>query len=324
MSRHPMILQARNSFLKMIPLIIAGISTSHAQEQHLYACVDAKELVELRMDGTSRVYAEFKGAKRGIDVDEDGVLWVAGTSSLYRVDRHENETPASIENGGVKEFATGLRSCLGMAIDPNGDFWIAEHHDGVVKIERETGNKTRIKVNGGAYSVERGPNGRMYVSRQSGQTVFEFMPDGTPTRGTKDAPEPLIAGYGNGHRSIVFDVNGDILLLYGKEIARFGPDGQYLGTFFDWDGEPAHGGTMTRDEFIARGIWHPMDLAVAQDGTVFSSDNGYNKKEGEKVGGGIYRYKPDGTRELIFETQTRVNWMTFWPRTKVTSANSQE
>jgi hypothetical protein len=203
-----------------------------------------------------------------------------------------------------------------MAIDPNGDFWIAEHFDGVVKIERVSRKKTYINVGGGAYSVERGPNGHLYVSRQNKNTVYEFLPDGTPVHGAADAPVPLIKDYGNGHRSIVFNTAGDILLIQGKEISRFDSNGKYLGTFFDWDGDAAHDGKMTREEFIARGIWHPMDLAVDAKGMVYSSDQAY-KSADEQVGGAIYKYNKNGSRELFFETKFRVNWMTFWPRSGV-------
>ena len=298
-------------------LTLASWASAFAEEQHLYAAGDAAAIYKITLDGKASVFAAI-GAK-GIDMDADGTLWAVNSGGeLYCIKPTPDGSPATLENGHITLFADGIKSPLGMAIDPNGDFWIAEHYDGVVKIARATKEKTKINVGGGAYSVERGPNGRMYVSRQNGKTIYEFLPDGTPTKGTKEAPEPFIEGYGNGHRSIVFDLNGDILLLYGAEIARFDARGKYLGAFFKWDGKAAHAGTMTRAEFIARGAWHPMDLAVDQNGTVYSSDNGYTAKNGDKVGGAIYRFKKDGSRELFFETKTRINWMTVWPRTPIT------
>lgn len=330
---HPIPRRVQKTFLRVVALFAFWGTGLQADEpkQHLYAGTDTRNLYKVSLDGTAEVYAILPGAARGIDVDEDGTLWVATASKLYRVARHEDTEPATVQNGGVTEFASGFEQCRGMAIDGDGNFWIAERGNGekglgMIRVDRRTGEKRLIKekasdVRGNIYSVERGPNGNLYASAQSGHTVTEFRPDGTPVRGTPDRPEPLISGYGAaGHRAIVFDVNGDILFIGAEGLERFDSDGNHLGTFFDWTGEGFREGTLDRADFIARGAKHPMDLAVDQNGIVYGSDDGYDKKEGQEVGGAIYRYKRDGSRDLFFEAGPRVNWMTFWPRTRISVA----
>jgi sugar lactone lactonase YvrE len=309
-------------------LCVSGSRLAAADpEQHLYAGI-GPHLHQFSLDGKSRIYATLPGVLSGFDVDEDGTFWATTGNKLYRVDRHSNEAPATVQNKGVTEFATGLGQCRGMAIDPNGDFWIADRGKGdrsigIIKIDRQTGGKTLIKeksddVKGNIYSVERGPNGNLYASAQSGHTVTEFKPDGTPVRGTPEKPEPLISGHGAaGHRAIVFDVNGDILFIGVDGIERFDSNGTHLGTFFKWTGEGFNDGKLDRADFIARGAKHPMDLAVDQNGIIYGSDNGYDKKKGQEVGGAIYRYHKDGSRELFFEAGPRPNYLTFWPRTRI-------
>ncbi len=319
------VLQA--GLLLLAQLYFSGLGLAAAQpEQHLYAGIQSK-LYEFSLDGKFRIYATLPGVLSGFDVDEDGTFWATTGNKLYRVDRHSNESPATVQNKGVTEFANGLGQCRGMAIGPNGDFWIADRGKGdrsigIIKIDRQTGEKTLIKeksdeVKGNIYSVERGPNGNLYASAQSGHTVTEFKPDGTPVRGTPEKPEPLISGHGAaGHRAIVFDVNGDILFIGVDGIERFDSNGTHLGTFFKWTGEGFNDGKLDRADFIARGAKHPMDLAVDQNGIVYGSDNGYDKKKGQEVGGAIYRYNKDGSRELFFEAGPRPNYLTFWPRTR--------
>ncbi len=299
------------AFLVLISVLgVSSGAEGSFEGQFLYIGADRGYVARVAPDGTLSRYAEVEGATRGLAMDEDGTLWVATSRGhLFRVEPGPEGKTATIANGAVTRFAEGIRSPLGMDIDPNGDFWIAEHYDGVVKVERATGKKDYINVEGGAYSVERGPNGHMYVSRQNGNTVYEFLPDGTPVRGTVADPEPLIAGYGNGHRSICFTPEGDILLIWRKEISRFSADGQCLGTVFDW--EKADG--FDRARFIKNGMKHPVDLAVDARGNLYGSDRAYASAGKLIVGGTVFRYKEDGTRELFVEIQGGVNWMTFWP-----------
>jgi len=303
------------TMMTCVPAVLVAVSLGVAgEEQHLYVAEDAGNIYRLALNGVSTLYAEIPGPNRGLDMDEDGTLWIfGGGGTLYRVTTGEEE-PATVANGRVVKFTDGIREPLGMGIDANGNFWVGEHYHGVVIVDRNTRKKTFIDVGKGGctYSVERGPDGLMYVSRQHGNTLFRFRPDGTPLEGTSESPEPYVRGYGNGHRSIVFRSQDEFLLIRQPEISRFKIGGQYLGSFFKW--EKAKQEAMTREQFIARGMTHPMDLAVDAGGTVYSSDQGYSASDG-RIGGAVYKYNPDGTRELFFEAKYRINWMTFWPKT---------
>lgn len=315
------------SSLMLFTLILFPLFSLSAQtEQRLYAGAGSN-VHEIGMDGTSRVYATISGTCTGMDVDEDGTLWVCSATTLFRIPRHDSAEPATLENGGVEAFTDGFLRIRGMAIDPEGNFWMAERGRGdrslgVRKVDRETKEQIIIKerdesARGNIYSVERGPDGLMYVSVQGGQTIIRFHPDGTPVKGTVENPEPFLTGFGGGHRSIAFGPDGSFYHIHSDGIMRFDAEGNQRGLIFDWTYEGFKSGELGRDDFIARGARHPMDLAVSQDGVVFGSDAGYDKKPGEEVGGGVYRYHADGTRTLVLEAGSRVNWMAFWPRTEV-------
>ena len=306
----------RSARLFAILMLCLTHSAKGADEQHIYATGESN-VFRIALDGQSAVYAELPGSNRGLDMDCDGALWVLSGEALYRIEPGFHNEPAKLANGRVRKITEGIRKPLGMAVAPDGRLWIAEQYHGFVILNPTTKSKTYIEIskNGGiAYGAESGPDGLMYLSRQGKPTITRYRQDSNPADTADGAPVPFISGYGQGHRSIVFLPGGRMLMIREPEISIFDADGHYKGPFFKW--QNAQEKELTREEFIARGMVHPMDLAIDADGVVYSTDWGYRSGTG-RVGGAVYRYDNANGRELLFEAPGRMLWIKIWPERQI-------
>lgn len=241
-----------------------GAETEHSSESaHTYA-----PAIQLEASGVElKLIAEHPDVvtPTGIDVDDQGSLWVIANHTHFRPDDY---------NG------------------PKHDQILVFHQDGRRSVFYDQTNASmdlKIGLDGWIYVAQRDRILRIRDSNGDGRG------DLTETIATLDSE----ADYPhNGLSGLAWSTSGELIFALGENFAKpwtlTGSDGSKVlgsgeGGIFRCD---ARGGSLTR---IARGFWNPFGLCVRDDGEMFAAENDPGSRPPCRllhiVSGGDYGYQ---------------------------------
>lgn len=169
-----------------------------------------------------------------------GGLWVASSGSAQGLDRYSSaQLGASATATSTTSLGTGDPRPFGVAVDNNGDLWVALSHGNIIAEytfgQLSASNPTATPAftldgNGGALNQPAGiafdANGNLWVANAGANTVVEFSaaqlaPGAVLTVGPTGKPVPFItiaasAGSLDGPLGIAFDFNNNLWVANGK------------------------------------------------------------------------------------------------------------
>jgi len=165
-----------------IPSQISPYGTAIDGAGNIYfANYDAKDILKVPPFGTSSTYVSgLSGAPTALALDGAGNLYVAQNTSVLLVN------PA----GTVTTFASGLVDPKGIAVDANGNVYIANTNVNSVLRYSPTGEQSTVLTStaviaGKKLSFPTGlavdASGNVYVSDSGNNRILEVPPSGTPT-----------------------------------------------------------------------------------------------------------------------------------------------
>ena len=190
------------------------------------------------MDASGNIYIADRDNHRIRRVSPNGViLTIAGTGA------------AGNGTSGLAATASALNSPSAVAIDPNGNVYVADTGNQLVRIVSPSGILRNVSVPGlGTPSyVMPDSNGNVYVADSTLGAIWKVTP----------AAAFIVAGGLQNPRGLALDANGSLYFaeVDGKHVKRLDPTGQITP--------------------LGEGIWNiPRAIAVDSGGNIFVADTG--------------------------------------------------
>jgi streptogramin lyase len=223
------------------------------------------------------------------------------------IDRYDIATgaplPASGQSGAVFASGNGLSDPIGIGFGPDGNLYVANTVNTVVRFDGTTGTALGTFVRAGsgglnyATGLTFGPDGNLYVSSRNSSQVMRY-------RGTTGAPLPSA-----GNSGAVFAQGGG---LDGPDDLTFGPDGRlYVSSQFNNEviafsatGVPAAAPFVSAG---SGGVSQPLGVRFGPDGyfyvTSYQNDEvlRYQGLSGTSPGAFVDTFVPSGAAGRLSE-----------------------
>ena len=209
-------------------------------------------------------------------------ILLAALSIVFCSVAHAWTAPTAHFSVGEITVASGLNSLYGVAVDGNGNLYVANALTNQVLKETLSGGVYTQSTVGSALNLPQGVavdgSGNVYIADTGNNRVLKETPSGNTY-----IQSVVVTAIGTFPEGVAVDINGNVY------IADYG-DGQVVKE------TPGPGGIYAQTVVPTPGLHLQVAVAVDAQGNVYIADSGNNEVEKETLSGGTY------TQSLVTES----------------------